>query len=62
MAEKSKYDLNKALARLSKAGVRVSSGKLLEVKKGSIGLKMWALIDFVCNNHADYSYKIVESH
>ena len=56
-----KYTLDAALRRLTKAGCKISSGKVIEFKKGILGIKLLGMLDFVCNT-SDYTYKVVESH
>ena len=58
MAEQSKYTVERALASLQKAGCKVVSGKVIEFKKGTLGIKLLGMLDFVCGA-SDYTFKIL---
>lgn len=55
----SKYEVNEAIRKLIAAGVKFSAGKLIEVRESSVGLKRWAMVDFLCNHH-DYTFRVVK--
>ena len=48
------FDPTVAIARLKKAGVHFFAGKTIEFKRGTIGLGMLSLIDFLCK-HQGYT-------
>lgn len=54
------YTVETSVRRLTKAGCKFAGGKIIEIREGSIGLRMWALVDFLCNT-TDHSFKIIKS-
>lgn len=47
----SKYSVDRAVTALHKNGARISAAKVIEVKKGTLGIKLLGLVDFLTKFH-----------
>lgn len=56
MADESKYDVIKTVGEVGRK--TKITGKVIEAKRGSLGLSLLAKVDFLCNHHG-YILKFV---